>query len=203
MPTVSRTWVFNADTEGLADVGDSANIPINWDGTPAMLEFGAATGGSNDFERARGPVTAGNDWPTLFPGLPSNAIVTDAQCNAWKYQRFNIGTLTAWRVRIRIVDSSGTIVHSGGELIDFTDSTPATDGAKQTGTAPGTSRAVDSAKQAASTLVALELRFDRTGGGLSDIDFDDIQITVTYSLPSLAQPQTDFSLFPKPKLVRV
>jgi hypothetical protein len=41
---------------------------------------------------------------------------------------------------------------------------------------------VDSGKQAAATLVALEIQLNRTGGAASnDFDVDDVAITVTYT----------------------
>lgn len=185
MATVSRTWVFAAGLEGLADVGDSA-IPVNWDSGPAMLEFGPLAAGTTLSERARGPVSAGNDWPALFPGLPAGAVVTDAQCTGYNYQRFAADK--AWRIRMRIVDSAGASVHSAGDLVDMTGLT-GNDASKVAGTGLAGSRAVDAGKQASSTLVALELQFDFTGvlGGVGmDVDFDDIAITLTYTVPAAA-----------------
>lgn len=185
MATQARTWTFTADLEGLVDVGDSA-IPVNWDSGPKMLEFGSISVGTTLAERARGPVTAGKDWTVLFPGIPGGATITDAQCTAWTYQRFAADK--AWRIRMRIVDSAGASVHSAGELVDFSgatgnDASPVVNGA-------GTSRAVDAAKQAAATIVALELAFDFTGvlAGAEDIDFDDIAITITYTTTATVTP---------------
>lgn len=187
MATISRTWVFSLNTETLADVGDSALLPVNWDSAAAMLEFGPATGAATDFERARGSLVAGQDmWTNVFHGLPSGSTVTSIQCTAWQYQQFQVTGLTSWRIRIRIVDTTGTIVHSAGELIDFTNNAPAVNGTPVTGAAPGTSRAIDPAYQAANTIVALELRYDRVGGAAQDVDFDNIAITLTYDPPPIA-----------------
>src|SRR4051812_38492088 len=159
MPTVSRTWTFPVDAEGLVDVGDSA-IPFQWDSSPSMVEFGTIATGTSLSERARGPVTAGKDWTVLFPGLPAGATVTSIECTAYKYQRFAANN--AWRFRMRVVDSSGVKVHSASELVDMSGVT-GNDAAKVTGTGLLGVVAVDAGKQAASTIVALELEWGFTG----------------------------------------
>jgi len=182
VPTASRTWTFTANTEGLAEVGDSAVLPVNWDSTPQALEFGSATGAGTDFERARGALTAGNDWTALIPGVPAGATITNVQCDSYQYQRFNSAGLTSWRWRIRVVTTGGTLVHSGGELADQTIAGTGTDASKQSGTGTA-SQAVDSGSQSSSTLVALEVRVDRVAGSTgNDLDIDTIALTVTYSL---------------------
>ena len=128
MSTVDKTWTFTSDTEGLADVGDSA-ISVAWDSTPHALEF---TGGvSGTTERARRAST-GETWETW--GVPAGATVTGVQVVSWNYQRF-AAAVTA-TVRIRVVDSGGTTVHSAGDLA-VQSLTAATDGSPQAGSVAG------------------------------------------------------------------
>jgi len=186
VPTVIRTWTFTADAEGLTDVGDSAIIPSQWDSGAAALEFGVTLAGSGGSERARGPVTAGKDWTVLFPGIPANAIVTNVELLSMNWQRFGSASITAWQMLVRIVDSAGVSVTTPTSvLLDNTQSGTGIDASKVDISASSTGiQSVLAGKQAASTIVALEVNIIRTGGTTgNDIDADDIQIRVTYTLP--------------------
>src|SRR5437870_3890736 len=112
MATVTKTWVFASDNEGLADVGDDANLTVQHDtaGNPGgSLEFvGAATGAHA--ERAR-KATTGETWQTW--GVPAGATVTNVQVSSWDFNLWS--NQTSHRFRIRIVDSAGASVHSAGD----------------------------------------------------------------------------------------
>ena len=189
MATVVKTWVFAADAEGLADVGDSAPMAVAWvasDGDPAgSLEWLQSSNGSAS-DRARRAGT-GQTWETW--GVPAGATVTDVQITAWDYLVWGMAAISAMRLRMRILDSGGTTIHAAGELLDDT-TTHSADGGTPHAGAAGTSRAVDAGKQASTTDVRLELEFGVTASGTPNVDYeqDNIQLTITYTVGSTVTP---------------
>lgn len=201
MPTVDKTWVFLADNEGLVDVGDSATLASNWsaaDGNPlGDLEWQASTGGAQTTtERARRAAT-GQTWQTW--GVPAGSIVTSVQVVSWDYLLWAASSVSAFRNRWRIVNSSGTTVHSAGELVDDAVNHVPDGGTPHAGAA-GTSRNVDSSFQASTTDVRFEQEVGFTSGGTPSVDYenDNVLLRITYQaggpswpfqpLPVLAGP---------------
>lgn len=183
MATASKTWVFLANAEGLADVGLDANLAFAWiagDGNPAGSVEWLQTVGTAGDEKARKPTT--DSWETLF-GVPAGATVTDVQVTAWDSITWAVLNVAAngLRTRIRIVDSTGATVHSAGDLADVSEK-PAIGGVV-TGHGAGTSRAVDSAFQASTTGVRLEIQLTVTAAAGMNVDYehDNVAITVTYT----------------------
>lgn len=182
MPSVSKTWVFAADLEGLTDVGDSAITP-SWsatDGNPAGSIEWLGTGTALS-ERARGPALT---WETLF-GVPAGATVISAQVTGWDELVWSLGGASARRVRMRLVTGSGVHIHDGGggELIDETAAPTHTDGTPDAKGA-GSVRTIDAGFQASSTQVKLEIIVSWTGTSSGfDIEQDNIAIQVVYSQP--------------------
>lgn len=176
MATVDKTWVFAADNEGLADVGDSAiSVAHDTAGNPGgSLEFlGAASGLT---ERARRAST-GETWETW--GVPSGSTVTSVQVISWDKRHWDGGGQTP-RFRMRVVGSGGTTVHTAGELVDTTFGSGA-DGAWSSQGA-GTSRAVDAGSQPSTTDVRLEVQVDINPAGVSfDHGIDNILLRMTYT----------------------
>lgn len=200
--TAIRTWVFLADSEGLVDVGDSAALSAGWsatDGNPlGSLEW-QTTSITLVSERARKATT--DSWETLF-SIPTAMSVTHAQVMGWDELNWNSHLLDR-RVRMRIVDGSGTTVHSGGDLFDTgTGTTGNITGAPQA-KGPGTQRPIIATYQPSSTGVKLEIQVDATSAdGLSlDLEQDNIAVQIWYG--NASQDTKDFALFPKPKLARV
>lgn len=177
MATVDKTWVFASDNEGLADVGDTA-VTVTHDaaGNPGgSLEFVGNSGGTH--ERARRAST-GQSWETW--GVPSGATVTDVQIISFDSRKWAVVAATGQTVQMRIVDSAGNTVHSAGDLINLGLGTGTDGGWVNQGA--GTSRAVDSAKQASTTDVRLEVEL--THGSASntwDTGFDNILLRMTYT----------------------
>lgn len=190
MATASRTYVFLSNAEGFADVGDDANWGAAWsasDGNPlGSLEWikGALSLGAHS-ERARDTLQS---WSAKFPGIPAGATITDVQVTGWDELSWNTG-YSARQVRFRIVDSTGTTVHSAGELFDTGSGVAANNVGTPSAKGAGTSRAVDASFQSAATQISFEIQVNVTASGTGNVDFeqDNIAVTVTYTLggPSL------------------
>jgi hypothetical protein len=183
MGTVDKTWVFTADNQGLADVGDSA-ITVAHDaaGNPGgSLEFvGAASGVT---ERAR-KATTGETWETW--GVPAGAIVTSLQVISWDKQRYD-GNAATCTVTMRVLDSGAVTVHSAGDLVNAALGT-GVDGA-WVGQGAGTSRLVDGGSQPSTTDVRLEVQVTlsiATSG--FDLGIDNVLLRITYTGGGVAPP---------------
>jgi hypothetical protein len=177
MSTVDKTWVFLADNESLADVGDSAiSVVHDVGGNPGgSLEItGGATGTT---ERARRAAT-GETWETW--GVSVGATVTSVQVVSIDSRIWNEGSpARTGTLSVRVVNSSATTVHSAGDV--YTRSLAgASDGAWVN--AAGTSRAVDASYQASATDVRLEVQLTISGVAAGyDLGVDNIQLRITFT----------------------
>lgn len=175
MATVTKTWTFAADNEGLADVGDSAiSLAHDTAGNPGgSLEFLGAASGTT--ERAR-RATTGQTWETW--GVPAGSTVTDVQVTGWDSRKWaNTGTPT---VKVRVVGSGGGTVHSAGDLVSLALGAGANVAWVANGA--GTSRAVDSGSQPSTTDVRLEIQIDLTAAQSGfDLGLDNIALLITYT----------------------
>lgn len=190
MATVDKTWAFLADTEGLADVGDSAiTFQADTAGNPAQsVHFvGAATGIQERGRRA----TTGQTWETW--GVPAGATVTDVQVISWNSRKWAVMASQTPTISIRVVDSGGASVHSAGDLVSLGLGTGADVAWISQGA--GTSRAVDAGKQASDTDVRLEIELDVTAANTAwDIAVDTILLRITYTVSGV--PGTQGPNFP-------
>lgn len=194
MSTTVKTWTFTSDAEGLADAANSTAVTFAHDGTDAAVKFTCATKNIIETEFARNAST-GESWETW--GVTSGDVITDVQITAWTEKLVANTHLDAHSIKMRIIGSGGSSVHSAGDLIDTSLGTT-TDPSYQAGSA-GTSRAVDSGSQASTTDVRLELEYlcdSGTGGGSANIDqrFDTIELTITHSTPA-AEPRNGDHFF--------
>lgn len=186
MATVTKTWTFTADTEGLVDVGDSANLA--WAFDAGSTDCVAANGAYTASERSRRAST-GQTWETW--GVPAGATVTDVQVTSWQRRCWAVSGATSHTMKMRVVDSAGATIHTAGDLISVTlptviDSAWAAQGA-------GTSRAVNAGKQASTTDVRLELEYGcvRTASGTPlDTGVDTIALVITYTTGGTTQVST-------------
>lgn len=179
MATVDKTWVFVSDNEGLADVAVSA-WTINHDtgGNPGgSLEFGANTLNGTQQEKAR-RATTGQTWETW--GVPASSTVTDVQIISWDYNMWSTTQVTSSTFLMRILNSSGTTVHTAGDIMSKA-LTIASAGVWQAG-GSGTSRAVDASYQASTTDVRLEVdgTIVMAANNTADIGVDNILLRITY-----------------------
>lgn len=183
MPTVNKTWGFHTDTEGLVDAGQTSAITFGWDADQAEepdQESGCVkwTGvGNSQTEKARRSST-GETWETW--GVPSGKIVTSIRVSEWWKKVVNDDELvSAARVRIRVVDSSGNSV-TGGNLINASP-LGSTSWEQQSA---GSSQSVLSGKQASTTDVRFELEMfgavTNDDGTPFDIRLDAITLEITY-----------------------
>lgn len=176
MSTVDKTWVFLADNESLADVGDSAiSLAHDAAGNPGgSLEFlGAATGVT---ERARRAAT-GETWETW--GVSVGATVTSVQVISWDKRRWD-GNAATCTMTMRIVGSGGSTVHSAGDIVNSALGS-GVDGAWSSQGA-GTSRAVDAGSQPSATDVRLEVQATISAATAGfDLGIDNILLRITFT----------------------
>lgn len=195
MPTVTRTWAFASDAEGLADAGVSGVVFgfLGTDGNPSgCVRFTQANKAQNVTERALRAST-GQTWESW--GVPAGATVTQVQVTAWSEKLVANTKLTSHTISARIVGAGGASVHSAGDLLAAVALGTTVDASWQAGAA-GTARAVDSGSQASGTDVRLELEYavvTSGGGGSASVDqrFDQVQLTITYS--DAPPPEVDLS----------
>lgn len=187
MATVTRTWAFAADAEGLeAQLASGIAVAFVDNGSPAgSLGFNQIQKSAVETELARRTAT-GETWEDW--GVPAGAVVTHVQITGYDERLATATKLTSHSLKARVVDSAGASVHSAGELLDLALDTDV-EVAWQTGQAGGSQRAVDSAKQASNTDVRLELEWAVTtsgGGGNANVDqrLDNIALQITYEEPS-------------------
>lgn len=181
----SKTFVFATDAEGLADAGNAASLVfayVSADGNPSgSIGYTTTLESVTQTEFARRAST-GQTWETW--GVPTGATVTSVVVAAWNEKTAGVTKLSSHSLKARIINSSGTTIHSAGDLLNATLSITS-DTTWQSGTA-GSSVAVDSSYQASTTDVRLELEYTVTtsgGGGSAAVDqrFDNIRIDITYT----------------------
>lgn len=183
MPTVTKTWTFDVGSEGLADAGAHPNILFSYesgDGSPSSgcVKFTCNVTGVSSSEYGRRPTT-GETWETW--GVPPGAVVTQAQITDWRSRKFALATNDGIIIKVRIINSSGTTVHSSGDLISTGMAVPPPGG--WTDEAAGPVRNIDALYQVSSTDVRLEIEGQvSTGALLANLDYrlDSIELTLTY-----------------------
>jgi hypothetical protein len=195
MATVTKTWVFASNVEGLVEVGDMAGTNFSYnatDGSPSngSIVFGGIDSGNK--ERAR--TGTGVTWETW--GVPSSSVVQSVQVTSWMAKGLGGGS-TNGVTRMRIVNSSNTTVHSAGDLVDKTHKVTA-----WTTYTDGASRAVDASYQASTTAVKMELEVNPCmyyDFGKGDFGYqtrlDTIELTITYTAASSGIVPILMSLF--------
>lgn len=177
MATAVKTWVFLTTLEGFVEVGDVVgdNIFISGSGSPAascMLFTGNTTA-----ERAR--TGTGVTWENW--GVPAGNVVTSVQVTSWRLDSGTSYVVSNGNVKIRVLNSSNTTVHSAGDLVDKSSMPNA-----WTTYTDGISRAVDASYQASTTAVKMEVQClpiawdDGVDGGYASF-LDTIELTITYT----------------------
>ena len=192
MPTVTKTFSFLTDAEGLADQAVSGVVFAHeaGDGNPlGSVKFTQATKSFTHTERARRNTT-GETWETW--GVPAGNIVTAVQITSRAEKTASVTKLTSHSISMRVVDSAGVSVHPAGDLVAAVNPGTTVDTLWQTITTGTVQRAVDAAKQASSTDVRLELEYSVTtgaGGGGAAVDqrFDQIVLTITHEAVTLTE----------------
>lgn len=172
--TVTKTWTFTSDAEGLADVGDSAITFAKDAGDPSVHFTGAASGTQERGRRA----STGETWETW--GVPAGATVTSVQVLSWQSRRWAAPASQTPTISMRVLDSAAASVHAAGDLVSTNLGTGTDTGWVNQGA--GTSRNVDSGKQASNTDVRLEIELDVSlASSTWDVGVDTIALQITYS----------------------
>ncbi len=182
MSTVDYTLAFLADAESLVDQGGSL-IAFAWlssDGDPAngCVKFTLASGnGSPLSEKARrNSITL--TWEDM--GVPMGATVTHVEQVAGK-RKVPVGTADTLTVLSRIINNSGTTVHSAGDLLN---AGPPLSNVWADLTFLG-QRAVDASYQASNTPVGVEIECTgSTQGTGAELRLDTFTYRITYTVPT-------------------
>ncbi len=180
--TGTKTWNFTGNAEGLADPGNHASVAFSFDATDNAVLFSTTVKSLTNAVEFGRKSTTGETWETW--GVPVGATVTNVQITAWQEKLVANSKLSAHSIKARIINSSGTTIHTAGDILDVALGTTL-DASYQAGVA-GTQRAVDASYQASTTDVRLELEYTVTtlgGGGTAAVDqrFDVITLTITYT----------------------
>jgi hypothetical protein len=126
--------------------------------------------------------------------VPSGATVTSVRISAWKKKLVaRTAHLTAHSIKIRVVGSGGTAVHStaAADLISNSPATGAAD-ASYLAQSAGSAVAVNAGSQASTTDVRIEFEYSCTqsnagSGANTDFRVDDVVLAITYT-PSVGGP---------------
>lgn len=188
MPTVTKTWSFLTDAEGLTDAGSHPAIHFAWesgDGSPASgcVRFTCTTANVNASEYGRRAST-GETWETW--GVPAGATVTHLQITAWRTRKYSVATNDGATIYLRVINSTGGVVHSASPYLATQHiSTPPPGGwVDEMSVSPEEIQyAVDSPYQASTTDVRLEIEAlvgTGTFFGNLDVRIDTISLSITY-----------------------
>ena len=178
MPTVTKSFVFLSDAEGLVTVGTPPlGVTFGWDGADGnptgCVKFSSSDGDSGTSVKARRSST-GQTWETW--GVPSGGLVTSVQVTGYYRKRDLPGTDTA-SLKMRVVNSSAATVLSGDSVSAGYSS--GTDSSWVLAT--GVSSNVNSSYQASTTDVRLELDCSLNTAAVASISVDQIDLVITYS----------------------
>lgn len=185
MSTLTGTLSFTSDAEGLSDAGSTGNITFAHepaDGSPSSgcVKFTTSTNNQNNVVEY-GRSGTGINWESLF-GVPAGATVNSFQITGWKQKVASDGGLTNFTTKMRLVDSgTGAIIH-GSDLISHS-AVPYSLGSWED-QAAGSSRSIDSGKQASTTQIRWELEwrvFTQIAGTNVDARFDAIAWSLDYT----------------------
>jgi hypothetical protein len=180
LPTATLTIqpTSSSDPAAWSEVGDSASVAwVRGTDNSGCSEFTSAGSVTTQRERARFAATS---WAALF-GIASDATVNSAQITAWKEADWNISVITR-TVRMRLVDSGNTTVHSAGDLIDTGAGVPTNTAGAPQNMGGGSVRAIDAAYQPASTPVRLEIDLANVStSSVLDLEQSVIVIVIDYT----------------------
>jgi len=190
MATVSRTFTFTSDLEGLQHLGPSADITASYnasDGDPsvgclsAQLTGDLASSSGNIYNPSTGETW--EDW-----GVPAGALVTDIQVTAYNHQFVENNLVTAFTCQMEVIDSYGNSVTSDDNQYILNDNI-GINGFSWAAGGSGIQRSINSNRQDSDTDVRLKiiLTMSALSGNIAGYDLDTIQITLTYTTGSVSQ----------------
>jgi hypothetical protein len=192
MATVTKTWVFAADNEGLADQAKSTTITAAWlssDGSPAngCLRFTAVAKSINGHEIASKGTTT-DTWETW--GVPAGATVTAIELTNWKSRVAAFTNGTSHNFDLHVVDSGSNNVVAPYLIGGFT--LPTTVNSSWVTQSTSGPQSVDPLFSASTQTTMLEIDYHLitpSGGATPSIDFrlDSLELTITYT-PASTDP---------------
>lgn len=193
MATATKTYQFLANAENLADQGNDFNLDVLFnqaDGNPVnsgSLEWTQSIGTTGD-EHAIS--TASDTWESLF-GISAGSTITNVQIASWDSLTWSTGNISVNGIRTRMRFVSGVtpfaIIHSSGDLIDFSERPTAGGTLTSHGSFPD--QPIDFGFQTSNTQIRFEIQVTITATGTISLDYeyDNIVIIATYTAVSLAQ----------------
>jgi len=196
------TWNSGVVGENLVDGGQSSQIVYSRDATDSAAKFvnTYASAGTNG-EIAR--EVTGDTWEAW--GVPAGATVTSVQLTGWAKKQVANTALTSQSWGISIVNSSGTKIHGSTSNLVTSGTLPTTIDAGYVSGAAGSTVAVDSAYQASTTVVRLQLTVTQTttASASADVRFNDVAILIMYTVPTTNNNVWDATVSTKPNVVIV
>lgn len=184
MATVTKTWTFTSDTEGLADEGITNDILFSHDAGDAAVKF---TSIKKDNELIEGGLngSTGETWESW--GVPVGATVTNIQVTGWLERTVANTKLGSHDITADILGSGTVPVPVSTTPVINAFSLSTTTSPTFTSQGPETQQAVISGKQASNTDVRLRLRYHMImtgGGGSASLDWrmDTIELEITYTI---------------------
>lgn len=161
--TIYKGWIFTGNAEELQDGAATGNIAFAYNGANAVSWTTTTKQQSGVEEYARTNSDTGNTWELL--GVPSGATVIACWLTNWQDMLIASNLWVGLTNTFDIINSSGTTVLTGGTLTNF--NKPAGTNATFQERGFGPERAVDSAYQASSTSVRLQITWKVWTGGPS------------------------------------
>ena len=185
MSTTSKTWVFAADAEGLAEDGDSANIAFAWDGADGnaagSIKFSTSATSISETEQAKKTSTA-DTWETW--GIPAGGVVTAIKFLGSDGKAIlTADVFDVCTYRVRVVDSTGATIAAELFTITYVGSSGG-----WVASGVGISQSVGGSHQASTTSVRLEVDGvigTGTTAGARSIGVDNISIEMTYTFAAV------------------
>jgi hypothetical protein len=155
MATVTKTWTFTSDAEGLADEALEGALTFAHNAGEASVQFTTSKKNDSQTEGGLNPST-GETWVDW--GVPTGSTITDIQITGWQERTDQNTKLDSHDITVDVVDSANSPVSVSpvigpNLLLDTTISASFND------QGPETQRAVTAGNQASSTDVRLRLRY--------------------------------------------
>lgn len=184
MPTITKSFVYLSDAEGLVDGANHAGIAFAFegsDGSPAngCLKFTTVQNSLSQAKEYARRSSTGQTWETW--GVPPGAEVTLVRITGWRQKVTGEAGLDNFTIKARIIDGSGVSVHSAGDLLN-SDGVPWVLGSWETKSA-GALRTVDFLSQESTQDVRLEIEWlvtTQIAGTSVDVRFDSFDLAITY-----------------------
>jgi hypothetical protein len=196
--TITKTFAFVADAEGLVETGLSATLGFAWQaadsasGTGGSIKFTTASTTAAQEERAEQNSKTWADW-----GVPAGATVTQIALTHWS-SKLAAGSTPTPTVSIYVEDNTGTRIYTGLDPVDNT-SASATASWVDNGAGNGGTITIQAASQAQTSFanLAVDVTMSPTAAPV-DFRIDEITFSVTYTTAGAPSMLDELGAAPTP-----